>query len=55
MSRRHPAAPDGAVQHREWLSLVEVSGPFLSLPVRATLGRPDPLDRSPQALRVEHA
>lgn len=33
--RRH--APDTVQQHRDWLALVEVSGPFLSLPVlRAT-------------------
>ncbi len=34
MSRtfRRPA-PDGVKQHRNWLSLVDVNGPFLSLPV----------------------
>lgn len=35
--RPRRSAPDSAQQHREWLSLIEVSGPFLSLPVlRAT-------------------
>ncbi|MFI1978709.1 Eco57I restriction-modification methylase domain-containing protein [Streptomyces wedmorensis] len=28
-----PAAPDGKQQHLDWLSLVDVSGPFLTLPV----------------------
>ncbi len=33
-TRGGPApAPDNAAHHRDWLSLVEVSGPFLSLPV----------------------
>ncbi|HEX6497779.1 MAG TPA: SAM-dependent DNA methyltransferase, partial [Micromonosporaceae bacterium] len=55
--RRRPAAPDGAQQHREWLSLVEVSGPFLSLPVlRETWPNLDALDRKTrERLRVEHA
>lgn len=47
MSRtfRRPA-PDGVEQHRNWLSLVEVSGPFLSLPVlRRTWPTLDTLDR----------
>ncbi|MBO0707298.1 MAG: hypothetical protein J2P44_02950, partial [Candidatus Dormibacteraeota bacterium] len=26
-------APDGRAEHRDWLSLVDVTGPFLSLPV----------------------
>ncbi|MCM0673880.1 SAM-dependent DNA methyltransferase [Micromonospora phytophila] len=59
MSRtfRRPAAPDGAEQHRNWLSLVEVSGPFLSLPVlRATWPTLDALDKkSRERLRQEHA
>ncbi|GGM27856.1 Eco57I restriction-modification methylase domain-containing protein [Dactylosporangium sucinum] len=52
-----PAAPDGAQQHRDWLSLVEVSGPFLSLPVlRATWPTLDPIDKKVrERLRVEHA
>ncbi|MFD6735596.1 Eco57I restriction-modification methylase domain-containing protein, partial [Micromonospora aurantiaca] len=58
MSRtfRRPA-PDSAQQHRDWLSLVEVSGPFLSLPVlRATWPSLDPLDKKVrERLRVEHA
>lgn len=31
--RPRRSAPDRAQQHRDWLSLIEVSGPFLSLPV----------------------
>lgn len=58
MSRafRRPT-PDGVQQHRNWLSLVEVSGPFLSLPVlRATWPTLDPLDKKVrEQLRVEHA
>ncbi|MEU7948859.1 DNA methyltransferase [Micromonospora taraxaci] len=58
MSRtfRRPA-PDGAEQHRNWLSLVEVSGPFLSLPVlRATWPTLDALDKKTrERLRQEHA
>lgn len=41
MSRpRHPrgAAGNIAAHHRDWLSLVEISGPFLSLPVPHTAG-----------------
>src|SRR5690606_41520473 len=51
------AAPDGVQQHREWLSLVEVTGPFLSLPVlRTAWPTLDPLDRKVrERLRVEHA
>ncbi|GAA0406505.1 N-6 DNA methylase [Micromonospora gifhornensis] len=50
------AAPDGVEQHRNWLSLVEVSGPFLSLPVlRRTWPTLDSLDkRSRERLRQEH-
>ncbi len=34
---RRRSAPDSAQHHRDWLALVEVTGPFLSLPVlRAT-------------------
>jgi hypothetical protein len=59
MSRsfRRPATPDGAEQHRNWLSLVEVSGPFLSLPVlRATWPTLDTLDKKQrERLRQEHA
>ncbi|MFI7080624.1 Eco57I restriction-modification methylase domain-containing protein [Micromonospora sp. NPDC049903] len=57
MSRsfRRPA-PDGVEQHRNWLSLVEVNGPFLSLPVlRRTWPTLDSLDkRSRERLRQEH-
>ncbi|MET8195482.1 SAM-dependent DNA methyltransferase [Micromonospora sp. NPDC005222] len=47
MSRtfRRPA-PDGVEQHRNWLSLVDVNGPFLSLPVlRRTWPTLDALDK----------
>ncbi|MDT0532310.1 SAM-dependent DNA methyltransferase [Micromonospora sp. DSM 115977] len=58
MSRtfRRPAL-DGAEQHRNWLSLVEVSGPFLSLPVlRGTWPTLDALDKKTrERLRQEHA
>ncbi|MET8307294.1 type IIL restriction-modification enzyme MmeI [Micromonospora sp. NPDC005173] len=57
MSRtfRRPA-PDGAEQHRNWLSLVEVNGPFLSLPVlRRTWPTLDALDKKArERLRQEH-
>ncbi|TDC61559.1 hypothetical protein E1258_11080 [Micromonospora sp. KC207] len=57
MSRtfRRPA-PDGVEQHRNWLSLVEVSGPFLSLPVlRRTWPTLDTLDRRGRdRLRQQH-
>ena len=48
---------DTAAQHRDWLSLVEISGPFLSVPVlRATWPAGlDPLDKSVrERLRREH-
>lgn len=53
-SRRR--APDGAEQHRNWLGLVETSGPFLSLPVlRATWPTLDPLDlKERERLRAAH-
>lgn len=57
MSRtfRRPA-PDGAEQHRNWLSLVDVNGPFLSLPVlRRTWPTLDALDKKArERLRQEH-
>lgn len=47
---RRSYAPEGAEQHRAWLSLIEVSGPFLSLPVlRSTW--PTPVDRLAQLCR----
>ncbi len=52
-----PPAPDNAAHHRDWLSLVEVSGPFLSLPVlRETWPAGlDALDKPMhEALRREH-
>ncbi|MEA2202907.1 MAG: hypothetical protein QOI89_3615, partial [Solirubrobacteraceae bacterium] len=51
------AAGDTAAQHRDWLSLVEISGPFLSLPVLRTTWPAglDPLDKSVrERLRREH-
>ncbi|MEW2329440.1 DNA methyltransferase [Micromonospora chersina] len=57
MSRtfRRPA-PDGAEQHRNWLSLVDVNGPFFSLPVlRRTWPTLDALDKKArERLRQEH-
>lgn len=49
-------APDGAQQHREWLSLVEITGPFLSLPVlRDVWPDLDAVDRTTrEQLRREH-
>ncbi|GAB3214031.1 hypothetical protein GCM10027294_50890 [Marinactinospora endophytica] len=54
---RRPSAPDSAEQHRDWLGLVEVSGPFLSLPVlRSTWPTLDPVDGDTRArLRQKHA
>ncbi|MFI7280141.1 Eco57I restriction-modification methylase domain-containing protein [Micromonospora chersina] len=57
MSRTfHRPAPDGAEQHRNWLSLVDVNGPFLSLPVlRRTWPTLDTLDKKTrEQLRQEH-
>ncbi|MGH3994853.1 MAG: hypothetical protein ACRDSN_20620, partial [Pseudonocardiaceae bacterium] len=53
---RRSHAPDSAEQHRNWLSLIEVSGPFLSLPVlRSTWPTLDPLDKpARERLRLEH-
>jgi hypothetical protein len=51
-------APDAAEQHRDWLSLVETTGPFLSLPVlrRAWPSGPDALEKTArERLRREHA
>ena len=55
--RGRPAAPDGAQQHRDWLALIDVSGPFLSLPVlRDTWPTLDPVERQQrQRLRQAHA
>ncbi|TKK87527.1 hypothetical protein FDA94_17010 [Herbidospora galbida] len=48
--------PDASRVHQDWLSLVEVSGPFLSLPVlRRTWPSLDPLDKAArERLRLEH-
>ena len=53
---RRSYAPDSAEQHRTWLSLIEVSGPFLSLPVlRSTWPTLDALDKPiRERLRLEH-
>src|SRR5690606_14129270 len=55
--RKRATTLDSAAHHREWLSLVEISGPFLSLPVlRATWPSLDPLDKTErEQLRVRHA
>ncbi|GAA1937516.1 Eco57I restriction-modification methylase domain-containing protein [Amycolatopsis minnesotensis] len=57
MRPRRTHAPDSAQQHRDWLSLIEVSGPFLSLPVlRSTWPTLDSLDRATkEKLRLTHA
>jgi hypothetical protein len=57
MKPRRTHAPDSAHQHRDWLSLIEVSGPFLSLPVlRSTWPTLDALDRATkEKLRLAHA
>lgn len=54
--RRRPQ-PDGAAQHRTWLDLIEITGPFLSLPVLcATWPTLDPLDElQRKRLRAAHA
>jgi len=54
---RRSWAPDGAQQHRDWLDLVEVSGPFLSLPVlREAWPTLDVLEKpARERLRMEHA
>ena len=55
--RRRPAPRSGEEQHRTWLSLVEITGPFLSLPVlREVWPDLDPVDRpTRERLRREHA
>jgi hypothetical protein len=55
--RRRPPAQDGAAQHRDWLSLIDVTGPFLSLPVlRRIWPTLDPLEKKArERLRREHA
>ena len=43
---RRSYAPEGAEQHRAWLSRIEVSSPFLSLPVlRSTWPTLDALEK----------
>lgn len=53
---RSRRAPDGAQQHHDWLNLVDVEGPFLSLPIlRKTWPTLDSLDRPTRdRLRLEH-
>ncbi|WP_261561747.1 Eco57I restriction-modification methylase domain-containing protein [Frankia tisae] len=55
--RRRPPVQDGAVQHRDWLSLIDISGPFLSLPVlRRAWPTLDALEKKTrERLRREHA
>jgi hypothetical protein len=51
-----PPAVDVVRQHRNWLALVEVTGPFLSLPVlRETWPALEPIDAAERdALRRSH-
>ncbi|SOE10635.1 hypothetical protein SAMN06272775_1662 [Streptomyces sp. 2323.1] len=51
-----PLPPDGKQQHLDWLSLVDVSGPFLTLPVLLkTWAQLDSLDKPLRdRLRYEH-
>ncbi|MGW5188922.1 Eco57I restriction-modification methylase domain-containing protein [Kribbella sp. NPDC004138] len=55
--RRRGHAPDGAQEHRDWLALVETSGPFLSIPVlRRAWPSLDAIDaKQRERLRIEHA
>src|SRR5690349_12755312 len=52
-----PPAVDPVRQHRDWLALVEVTGPFLSLPVlREIWPTLEPIDAAERdALRRDHA
>jgi hypothetical protein len=56
-ARRRSHAPDGTAQHRGWLDLIEIRGPFLSLPVlRQTWPTLDALEKPTRdALRREHS
>ena len=56
-ARHRPPAVDPVRQHRDWLALVEVTGPFLSLPVlRETWPTLEPVDAAERdALRRAHA
>ncbi|MFT7841820.1 hypothetical protein Q5530_37265, partial [Saccharothrix sp. BKS2] len=49
-------ATDGRRQHKDWLNLVEITGPFLTLPVLVeTWPTLDPLEREQRApLRLQH-
>jgi len=55
--RSGPPAPDGRQTHLDWLGLVDVTGPFLTLPVLLqTWPQPDALDPSARAeLRAAHS
>ena len=55
-TRARPPAVDPVRQHRDWLALVEVTGPFLSLPVlRETWPTLEPIDPAERdALRRAH-
>ncbi|MEV4315158.1 type IIL restriction-modification enzyme MmeI [Actinocrispum sp. NPDC049592] len=54
--RRRIGASDSVQQHRDWLSLIDVEGPFLALPVLRTVWPTlDSLDKpARQALRIAH-
>ncbi|MEX5636521.1 Eco57I restriction-modification methylase domain-containing protein [Parafrankia sp. FMc2] len=56
-ARRRSPVPDGTTQHRDWLTLIDVTGPFLSLPVlRRIWPTLDPLEKKTrEQLRREHA
>lgn len=50
-----PAAPSPVDQHRDWLSLVDIDGPFLSMPVLLRVwpaGMDRPAARDPQILEL---
>ncbi|WP_404816562.1 Eco57I restriction-modification methylase domain-containing protein [Streptomyces thermolineatus] len=57
MAAAKAKALDGRAQHQEWLDLVEVSGPFLTMPVlRRAWPQLDALDKDQRArLRARHA
>ncbi|MFD8588021.1 Eco57I restriction-modification methylase domain-containing protein [Streptomyces sp. NPDC059637] len=57
MAAARAKALDGRAQHQEWLDLVEVSGPFLTMPVlRRAWPQLDALDKEQRTrLRARHA
>lgn len=56
-TKQRPPPVDGRQQHKDWLSLVELTGPFLSLPVLVRVWPTlDPLDVGQRdRLRQEHS